>query len=224
MPPHLRISINPNLDLGALSEMILDMKKRYERIHVMISDGLIFDRRTFKNKEGLAFQRVLNPYQLEKALMDTDSNPHIILLKSEVVESWDLDDVQSLYDILKIKSYGTGCWVIMNIIGTGGVFENYLGNRVISKLYSKKGDDLHMGRTTPTARQTMDHLMEKYGRLSHLMNNSDREALKKLLLYGRLHSPEISASNIEHEMGFILSIMLEIIKKLERLESAAETD
>lgn len=224
MPPHLRISINPDLNMNALSETILNLKKQYEKIHIMFSDGLIFDRRTFKNIEGLAFQRVLNPYQLEKALIDTDQNPHIIILKSEVVDSWDLYDIQALYDILKIKSYGTGCRVTMNIIGPGGVFENYLGSKVINRLYREEENELKMGRTTPTARQTIDHLVEKYSELSHLMNSSDSEALKQMLLYGRQHSPEISASNIEHETGFILSIILEITKKLKRLESKAEME
>lgn len=222
MPPHLRISINPNLNITALSEMILEMKQRYDNIHVMISDGLIFDRRTFKNTEGLAFQRVLNPYQLEKVLMETDSNPHLILLKSEVVDSWDLNDVQALYDILKIKSYGTGCWITVHIIGSGGVFENYLGDGAINRIYREKESDVTVGRTTPTARQTIDHMIEKYSRLSRTMNSSDRETLNRILLFGRMHSPEISASNVDHETGFLLSIILEMMKKIARLESEAE--
>ncbi len=204
--------------------MILNMKLSHDKVHIMISDGLIFDRRTFKNKEGLAFRRVLNPYQLERALMETDNSPHILLLKSEVVDSWDLNDVQALYDILKIKSYGTGCQVSVLIIGSGGVYENYLGHRTINRLYSEKENDLVMGRTTPTARQSIDHMIEKYSKLRRIMNTSDRDVLDKLLVYGRLHSPEISASDIDHETGFLISAMLELMKRIARLESAGEVE
>lgn len=69
-----------------------------------------------------------------------------------------------------------------------------------------------MGRTTPTVRMEMEAIAKKYGRMKALMRAEDVEIFDRMLLMGRKHSPEVSMAGIDPEMGFIISIMLEIMK------------
>lgn len=75
-----------------------------------------------------------------------------------------------------------------------------------------------MGRTTPTVRMEMEALAKKYGKMRSLMRSEDVEIFERMLLMGRKHSPEVSMAGIGPEMGFIISIMLEIMKALESNE------
>lgn len=69
-----------------------------------------------------------------------------------------------------------------------------------------------MGRTTPTVRQRMEEIAGKYGKMKALMRAGDVELFDRMLLMGRKHSPEVSMAGVDPEMGFIISVMLEIMK------------
>ncbi len=207
---YLRISISPELDIRDLIELIRELHESFEIIRILVSDGFTLDIRVLKKERYIAFQRVLNPHQLGKILMDTGREPHIIILRSEIVDSWDIIDVQALYDILRIKSYGSYCQVYLNIVGEGGVFEQYLGgtiNRIQRRMEVSK-----VGRTVPTVRQAIDDMVSKYRKLGELMGASDRELLESLLISGKRHSTDIALSGVDYETGFILSIMFEMMK------------
>ena len=101
-------------------------------IHLLISDGIMTDfRHAFPAVylPMIMVQRVLTSYQLQRILMDSDDHPHYIAILSDVMESWASRIVESIYDIMKIKSYYHGCPIYLNIIGSPGVFARYLGNR-----------------------------------------------------------------------------------------------
>lgn len=58
----------------------------------------------------------------------------------------------------------------------------------------------------------LEAIARRYGRMRSLMRAEDVEIFEKLLLMGRKHSPEISMAGIDPENGFIISILLEILK------------
>jgi len=77
-------------------------------------------------------QRILTSYQMQKALMETDNDPHFIGIRSEIISSWEPDILQSIYDIMKIKSYYRGCMIYFYVIGEPGIFMQYMGKRFVS--------------------------------------------------------------------------------------------
>ncbi len=73
-----------------------------------------------------------------------------------------------------------------------------------------------MGRTTPTVRMKMENIAQKYGRMRSLMRREDIEILERMLLMGRKHSPEISMAGVDPEMGFVISVIIEMMKERKR--------
>lgn len=69
-----------------------------------------------------------------------------------------------------------------------------------------------MGRTTPTVRMKMESIVQKYSRMRSLMRREDVEVLDRILLMGRKHSPEISMAGVDPEMGFLMSVIIELMK------------
>ncbi|AKA48170.1 hypothetical protein IX51_02595 [uncultured archaeon] len=69
-----------------------------------------------------------------------------------------------------------------------------------------------MGRTTPTVRQKMEIIAQKYGRMRSIMRAEDVEIFDRIMLMGRKHSPEISMAGIDPETGFLMSVILEMMK------------
>jgi hypothetical protein len=48
------------------------------------------------------------------------------------------------------------------------------------------------------------------------MRKEDLQVLETLMIMGRKHSGELSAGDIEAELRFVISILMEIIKLLDR--------
>jgi hypothetical protein len=71
-----------------------------------------------------------------------------------------------------------------------------------------------MGRTTPTARQSIERIAESVEKMCSLMNSTDARIARDLLAKGRKRSAEISFSAIDPETGFILALLLEIEKEI----------
>lgn len=72
-----------------------------------------------------------------------------------------------------------------------------------------------MGRTTPTVRQSMEIIAKRYEKMKQVMRREDVEIFEKILIMGRQHSPEISYGSVDPEMGFIISALIEIMKRIE---------
>ncbi|MGC8514932.1 MAG: hypothetical protein ACP5OC_02200 [Thermoplasmata archaeon] len=71
-----------------------------------------------------------------------------------------------------------------------------------------------MGRTTPTARQSIERIAESIEKMCSLMNSTDARIARDLVAKGRKRSAEISFSAIDPETGFILALLLEIEKEI----------
>lgn len=62
----------------------------------------------------------------------------------------------------------------------------------------------------------MENIAQKYGRMRSLMRREDIEILERMLLMGRKHSPEISMAGVDPEMGFVISVIIEMMKERKR--------
>ena len=125
----LRIFRTGSFDIKNL-ERFLELAQDYENPHLLVSDGILLSTSYIKN--DLVIQRILTSNQLQKILIDMDDSPCYIIIASSVIESWKKIIVESIYDILKAKSY-RGAIIFMNIVGKHGIFEFYFGKRVISE-------------------------------------------------------------------------------------------
>ncbi len=70
-----------------------------------------------------------------------------------------------------------------------------------------------MGRSVPTARQVMEDLSRDIMRMAHIMQPGDAEILEHMIMLGKKHSAEISYSGIDPNIGFVLSILMELYRK-----------
>ena len=76
-----------------------------------------------------------------------------------------------------------------------------------------------MGRTVLTSRQIMDMVEKRYRAMEKIMCHEDAEMLEKIIRTGRRHSPEISYAGEDVETGILIFSMIEIMNRLEKLES-----
>ena len=132
----LRIFRTQKFSVESLEEFIRISLKSYGEMHFLLTDGIMINFREVLSPEIMPMvlvQRILTSYQLQKILMDSDQNPYYISVTSAVIEAWPSSVVESIYDILKIKAQYHGAIVYLNIVGHGGVFEKYLGNRILSR-------------------------------------------------------------------------------------------
>lgn len=132
----LRIFRTSKFSVEGLEEFIRISLKNHMEVHFLLTDGIMINFRDVLSPEIMPMvmvQRILTSYQLQKILMDSDDNPYYISVTSPVVETWPYPVVESIYDILKIKTQYHGAIVFLNIVGSGGVFEKYLGNRILSR-------------------------------------------------------------------------------------------
>lgn len=131
----LRIFRTPTFGTEWFSEFI-KISSGYSEWHFLLTDGIMVDfRNTFPEEilHSIKVQRILTSYQLQKILLDSDSSPYYISAASSVMETWPSAVIESIYDIMKIKSHYHGDIVFLNVVGSAGVFEKYLGNRVVAR-------------------------------------------------------------------------------------------
>ena len=129
MQGSLRIFRTGSFDTKNLGQF-LELVQDYENPRLLVSDGILLN--TGSIRKDLVIQRILTSNQLQRILIDMDDSPCYILITSPVIESWKKIIVESIYDILKVKSY-RGAIIFMNIVGKKGIFEFYFGKRVISE-------------------------------------------------------------------------------------------
>ncbi|MGC8505803.1 MAG: hypothetical protein ACP5NK_03740 [Thermoplasmata archaeon] len=74
-----------------------------------------------------------------------------------------------------------------------------------------------MGRSTPTVRQYFNSISAVYGKMESMMRSEDIPYLHELIKMGKLHSPEVSTAGMNPEIGFIVSILIEIMKDVDKI-------
>lgn len=144
MRSYLKIFRTKSLDVDELYRF-MDSMHQHGKLRFLVSDGILLNMdQLFPEDIGIRvkIQRILTSHQLQRILLESDNIPHFIALISDVMSSWEVESVESIYEIMKIKSYYHRCPISMNIVGKRGVYENYLGKRVLEprrKEYSDGG-------------------------------------------------------------------------------------
>lgn len=103
--------------------------------HLLISDGIVVDFRAAfmpETLESMRIQRILTSYQLQRILMESDDYPYFIAVTSHSISDWKASILQSILDILRIKTYYRGCRIDMNIIGERDIHELYMGSTKVA--------------------------------------------------------------------------------------------
>ncbi|KAA8922239.1 hypothetical protein [Thermoplasma sp.] len=70
-----------------------------------------------------------------------------------------------------------------------------------------------MGRSTPSTRQSLDILISGMEEMKKVMRTRDAEILQDLIKLGRMHAAEISYAGIDVELGFLISVLIEVVKR-----------
>ena len=70
-----------------------------------------------------------------------------------------------------------------------------------------------MGRNTSTSRQVMESFAQAIGKFANSMPQEDMKIFQEMLISGRIHASQFDLSTISTESAFILSILIEILKK-----------
>lgn len=97
---------------------------RYEKAHLLISDGIILNIRTLSGFDlEIAIQRILNPHQLQNILISGDNDPYFIAVMSEIASSWPMEIVESIYEVMRIKTYSLGCFMFFFVFGKPWIYE-----------------------------------------------------------------------------------------------------
>ncbi|MHB1493473.1 MAG: hypothetical protein ACYCSG_01325 [Thermoplasmataceae archaeon] len=71
-----------------------------------------------------------------------------------------------------------------------------------------------MGRSTITSRQAVEELCSRILSSRDAMRNEDVQRLEKIILMGKKHAGELSSGDIDTEYRFIISVLIEIIKRI----------
>lgn len=139
----LRIFRTSNFGKEWFSEFMKMGFHDHAEVHLLITDGIMMDFRDMFPEHilhAVNVQRILTSYQLQKILMDSDDSPYYISATTPVMDTWPSSVVESIYDIMKIKTHYRGGIIFLNIVGERGVFEKYLGNRVLAREHvSRRG-------------------------------------------------------------------------------------
>ncbi len=142
----LRIFRTPAFSHEWFSEFIKMSLNQHSEFHLLITDGIMMDFRSLFSEnilQSIKVQRILTSYQLQKILMDSDDSPYYISATTAVIETWPSAVVESIYDIMKIKTHYRGGIIFLNVVGQSGIFEKYLGNRVLAREYSHRKGGLY---------------------------------------------------------------------------------
>ncbi len=72
-----------------------------------------------------------------------------------------------------------------------------------------------MGRNTYTSRQVMESLAQAMKSMENSMPDKDRSIFSDILIKGRIHASQMDLSRVSPETAFLLSVIMEIMRKLE---------
>ncbi len=75
-----------------------------------------------------------------------------------------------------------------------------------------------MGRSTPSARQSIDAIVSEIEEMKKIMRRGDSLAVDEIIRYGKMHSAGITYSTIDPDTGFLISALVEVVKRISTLE------
>jgi hypothetical protein len=106
----------------------IDYVEKDGKINFLISDGIILTREHLNSlRDSEVFiQRILTSYQFIRILREQQMEKVIIFIISRVSDEWDLLMVESILELLRIKSSIHGSKIILNVIGGPGKLKYYM--------------------------------------------------------------------------------------------------
>ncbi len=75
-----------------------------------------------------------------------------------------------------------------------------------------------MGRSTPSARQSIDSLVSEIEEMKRIMRKGDSSIVDDIIRYGKTNSAGVTYSTIDPDTGFIISVLVEVVKRISMLE------
>jgi len=75
-----------------------------------------------------------------------------------------------------------------------------------------------LGRTTLTARQETRLMVDRIRKMESVMRREDVAVFERIIAMGQIHSPEVSTSTLDSFSGFLISIILELAKRIDAME------
>ncbi|MHB8361303.1 MAG: hypothetical protein ACYDAO_01040 [Thermoplasmataceae archaeon] len=72
-----------------------------------------------------------------------------------------------------------------------------------------------MGRSTITSRQIIEELCSRILTSEDSMRKEDLQRLESIITMGRKHAGELSSGNLDAESRFMISVMIELLKRIE---------
>lgn len=124
MHGNIRYSRMEKFTSSEIHEFMKWASGRYEKAHLLISDGIILNIRTLSGFDlEIAIQRILNPHQLQNILVSGDNDPYFIAVMSEIASSWPMEIVESIYEVMRIKTYSLGCFMFFFVFGKPWIHE-----------------------------------------------------------------------------------------------------
>jgi len=115
--------------------LVRESLREYEEYSLLITDGIIMDFSELP--DGAKIQRILTVYQLIRSIVDGPNTPYIILARSDIVNSWPYQDLDNLYDSMRMKTFYSGCDIIFMVVGGRLIFRNMLHGEVYGEEYAQ---------------------------------------------------------------------------------------
>ena len=129
---NLKYFREPHFRISAILEAMEYIGRFNDRAHLLISDGIIIDARVMILEDlEILIQRIVNPHQLQAILVDGDNMPYFIAVQSEEIDTWQFEIIDSIHDIMRIKTYSLGCLIFFYSFGGPWTYEHiFTGQRM----------------------------------------------------------------------------------------------
>ncbi|OWP56537.1 MAG: hypothetical protein B2I17_05585 [Thermoplasmatales archaeon B_DKE] len=69
-----------------------------------------------------------------------------------------------------------------------------------------------------TARQETRLMVDRIRKMESVMRMEDVAVFERIIAMGQIHSPEVSTSTLDSFSGFLISIILELAKRIDAME------
>ena len=129
---NLRYFREPHFRISVILEAMEYIGRFNDRAHLLISDGIIIDARVMILDDlEILIQRIVNPHQLQAILVAGDNMPYFIAVQSEEIDTWQFEIIDSIHDIMRIKTYSLGCLIFFYSFGDPWTYEHiFTGQRM----------------------------------------------------------------------------------------------
>lgn len=116
-----------------LRDMIESALNKFDNVKILVSEGFQIDPQSVfygLDLSRIRIQRVLTSYQLSRILMESNNMAYFIMLRSEVIDEWEYETVDSIQWIMRMKSLYSGNMIFLNVVGSPSVMEKFFDCRI----------------------------------------------------------------------------------------------